>query len=258
VSEEITTMTHDYGPDELWHIWRNGVSLTNVADTYFNARTIRKYRRLEKLQSIGAQLKSTGKRFEEILNPPVGQTKGVPTPDRFYDHRNAYIELQRRMRSLVRDWVDNEQLIAVGFAMPRSHEDHPIRVPPDLWTAYHEIRTGQLHTNGLQVVDIRLIAQKQVNPTRKLAPTLTITAEKRSTPGRPSLKGEIISTYEYLRETGEVDFSGTMVQCCDLVRQNLIQEDPSIAKDSRGLGDKVLAKHLGSFFREDKEDHFSQ
>ena len=243
-------MTQDYDAHELSQMWRNGVSLWSAADVYFNARTITKFQRLEKVLSGGAVLRRFNKQLKEqrdFADFEVASQK-----------QGAYDELERRMRRLVLDWIDSDQLIAVGFAIPRSPEDHPIRVPFDLWTAYHKLRTNTLSANGLQVDAIKLIVQKQINPTRKLAPAATITAEKRSAPGRPSLKEEIVSTYEYLRETGEVDYTGTMVQCCDLVRQSLIQEDPSIAKDGRGLGDKALAKHLGSFFREDKEDYFSQ
>ena len=250
MSEEITTMTHDYSPDELWHIWRNGVSLWSAADVYFNARTVTKFQRLEKVISGGAAMA----RFNKHLSEKKDWADFDITSNRL----EAYNELKHRLRRIVLDWVYNNQLIAVGFAIPRSPEDHPIRVPFDLWTAYDTLRTDTLSANGLQVNSIKLIAQKQVNPTRKLAPTLTITTEKRSAPGRPSLKEEIISMYEHLRETGEVDFSGTMVQCCDLVRQRLMQENTNLPEDGRGLGDKALAKHLGSFFREDKEDHFSQ
>jgi hypothetical protein len=76
-------------------------------------------------------------------------------------------------------------------------------------------------------------------------------AQKTKKVGRPSMKDIIVSAYNSLKETNQIDFLGTQKSACSEVLQYLIACGAA-PNNSKTPEPKTIAKHIGSLFETEK------
>lgn len=255
-----TIITKELDTHDLWDAWNNGTPLSQSVEKFFNPKTIRRYRRLEKLASVFSLTHRLNREyqrssdFSKLATIMHADEKGSHS-DRlkeFHSFRDAVIHLLYR-------GICDGRIIAVGFSLPRGVTDSPSRIPDDLLKTLSVLDENSLEANGLKIDSIRLRMRVEMSPQsqppqKELPPQNNVTDAVVISAGRPSTKSQIAAAYQSLNAEGKVDHSASKQECARNIHQFIISQNEGMSEDTKGFNIQTIVRHIRDQFDADKND----
>ena len=231
-----------------WDSWNKGVVLSQAHLVFCNREKVSRLTELEKSTSfikvfdrIQENVDQGGQGFDILKNVVK---KDEPA-------REVAGQLKNELKVAVLRWMENDQLFAYGFSLPRQASDIPQIVPHDLLLSYLASEGSSLKRNGLQMEAIRVVHANQVLHTA----TAIENAEKGiKAAGRPSRQGHIIEAFYILAEQEALDFSKTATSQYPKIAKWVMENYPDQENSETGLGSKAMAKYVNPLFKAAKKD----
>lgn len=146
-------------------------------------------------------------------------------------------ELERYNKANLLRWLRNRELLAFGYALPRSPGDVPAQIPLDLWQQEPKWSKSTLKGNGLEFVGVRVCLPPQED------------LPQQDGPGRPSLAMAIHHAFDSLVELDAIDLTQSLRSQYGKIRQRVHLIHPGLTEGDKGMSDNTLQAHLGEKFR---------
>ena len=172
--------------------------------------------------------------------------KMQPVMDGWSERDNALSAMQKN----VGGYIQQGRILAFGFQVPRSVEDHPWPIPKELWGHSVKWDSGRVSGQGLDFIEVRLMpAQWEPKILGELgAPD---TANRRGQ-GRPTVKPFIDEAYEALRAAGHIEPAPSMAAVGDLIRSWLAEAYPDRAGQFKNLAGETIRIQITDRFKADR------
>ncbi|MGC9953311.1 MAG: hypothetical protein ABSD21_03425 [Rhizomicrobium sp.] len=166
-----------------------------------------------------------------------------------FEHRRGLVAVRDEIRDNLLVCIESGQFIAIGYVLPRKHDDLPVEIPIDLWEGEIDWKDSAVSGHGLDYSAVRIIpanwliksqeiiAPLQIAPPPAISPELT-----RKSPGRPSMVKFIKLAYEELKKSGKIDFQEIQIIAVRQVRETVKAMFPDNVDDGRGLGDEAIRR----------------
>jgi len=238
----------------LIDLWKRGYSLSRAG---------------ERFADLALQEQEQGK-AQELIDNPDKTLEGLPAMDTLTEgfasvmteavkilrpiatHNEARWALEKDVQ---RQLIKNE-LLGIGYCMPRSPSSAPDVIPADAWTGKVDWAKGTLEGGGMSFVQVRVILEKQLEWALRPKSKNDLFSPEPSPPkinapkvGRPTVQKEIFDAFGKLTAEGLIDFSGSMRSHFDLIRDRMGKDNPDHAGQFRALADETIRKEISADFK---------
>jgi len=150
---------------------------------------------------------------------------------------NLKIAHVKKMDQILLHHLQQGNILAHGFSIPRRAEDQAQAVPVDLWKACKTFELkDELKGSGLHMTEIRLMPAAWLE---KLAPQ----EPEKKPAGRPSRSHYITEATQQLLNEGAFDLSKPNKDHHPAILARIHRNHPETIDDETGLGPKSLEKH---------------
>ena len=140
----------------------------------------------------------------------------------------------------LREWALKGKLAALGYSLPRQHEDKPVLLNQDVWTGSVDWQSSEVKGKGLHYTSVKLVEYKWRDPSKKRRP------------GRPSDKDAILIAFEELLEEGLIDWNAYQKDCYPDVRKRMARNNPDKAADLLIISGCTINKYIRKRYNEEK------
>lgn len=177
-----------------------------------------------------------------------------------FEHRRGLAAVRDEIRDNLLVCIESGQFIAIGYVLPRKHDDLPVEIPIDLWEGKIDWKDSAVSGHGLDYSAVRIISanwliksQEIIAPLQIAPPLAILPGVGSAKPGRPSMEKFIKIAYEELKKLVEIDFLGRQISAIRQVREAVKAKFPNDANDDRGLGDEAIRRVICEDFRREHE-----
>lgn len=234
-------------PMDTCEIWKRGILLQNAWYRFANPEQQARYQELSKSHNPGACLQRILDGVSEFQGDEAGkwQYLSEATSAEFSvmsDHVNL-------LKKQVLHWQRNGTLLAYGFQQPRGANDTPVRVPEDIWDGRVDWNQSKVSSGSLVIEAVRLIYYKHAEQHQGLI------QKDKQRPGRPTRRPQIMSAYGTLKDSGQIDFAGSLGDHYAAIRRQVLSENPTDPSGEKGLGNEAIRRTLRDIFEEDQSHH---
>lgn len=207
--------------------WEAGIYLSQ-ADRHFAPDNLRKEwegvskrNALEEASAKIDELKDSETDFLKAMNDVVATISDVNQPKE---------KLRSKMREFVVSWLLRGDLIAYAFEKPRRITSAPTSLPPHLWQGRIDWFDSSLSSQGLNLIEIRVLSNKMIETVKASSMHETIKQEKpvQPTKGRPTIQPQITAAYQAVSTTGTLDNSMSLKTVAEHVRLRLALDCPEL------------------------------
>ncbi len=145
--------------------------------------------------------------------------------------------------------VNTGELLAIGFALPRTPESFPIDIPPDVWNSNIDWRNDAVSGNGLEFAAVRIAPFEDVEPRfeRLQSSPTKVDAPRR---GRPSSQEDVYKAYEALKQNGHINFLQSMRSQFPIIRAELCKLHPDWKSHIETMSDETIRQTISNDFKE--------
>lgn len=154
-------------------------------------------------------------------------------------------ELLAGFKSSIANALVCGDLIALGYRMPRSIEDVPREVPPDLWRGQIDWDSSAVSGSGFAFNQVHVVHPQWIEQAKAKILVKSIgPAPPPKALGRPSLKRDIEQAYRDLVSAGLIQASETMTSVHQKVRAALSRVHPDRAGSFKGMAKETVRRAL--------------
>lgn len=198
--------------------------------------------------TVGMNLIAMAMGKQDFIDPQLRTDQAVL-------HR--HMELGRKLKDQLINWVLQGQLISIGYQSPRKAADDPISIPLDMWTQRVNWEKNQIEGNGLVIEGVRILHPNWIKGTqRQLANAIKendISQEKPEfesrNPGRPSSRDLIIHAYIECQNIGWIDFDKSMDLAIKTIQEWISRNYEKEYKGGKGFSKETIRRLITDDFK---------
>lgn len=237
-------------------LWNTGVYLSRAYHSFAPENLQKEWEEVSKRSALKEahakleELQNTQIGFAEAMNSVLGKVTEVTRPKE---------DLLKRMRDLVVNRLWQGDLVAFGYEKPRRMSSEVHRLPARLWNGHIDWHTSSLVSQGLELVEIRVLTQERVSKTSSLFEFLdsygTEAQSSTDTPhveagrtGRPTIKGYLEDAFAALDAAGLIDVQKPAKAHYPLVRHWLQENKPEAGATKDKPSDEGIRAHFSPLF----------
>lgn len=221
---EITQMHTNELNEKLWNA---GVYL-HQADLSFSPQSLRN--EWEELKKRSA-LEAAKAKMEELVGREMDFQKSIAEVLSAANEVSKPKEnLRKKMRELVVSWLLRGDLVGFGFEKPRRMDALPHQLYPELWHGRIDWFDSSLESQGLNLVQIRVLSKGMIEKVRASSAPETARLEEPVQPakGRPTIQPQITAAFHRVMAGKNLDRAMSLKTVAEHVRLQLAQDNPEL------------------------------
>jgi hypothetical protein len=219
-------------------LWEKGHWLSNCEKAFASQKQKEEWNDLQKMSVMKAL-------ENEVKRPELGNLGWVEHIAKALEKPSKILVQRQNLRDAIQEivllWLQQGQLVGIGFEPPRTLSKSPVSLPKEFWFGKVEWEKNAIHFQGLHFVEIR------VQTLDNLRGSLPSPQAKRSQ-GRPPFELEMKRCLEHLVLCNEIDITQTIVSHFPKMRTYLNLFEPDLPKAANDISDVTLRKYLAPVF----------
>lgn len=207
--------------------WRSGIPLDSALQVFSTKDLLEEWNACKDRSALRAgrekmeTLKGQDVGFQELLTSSLASFNEVNTPK---------VDVLKKMQNVVQNRLLQNTLVGFGFDKPRKISATPHYLTVDIWHGSIDWFSNRLRSQGLEIVEIRVLDLEMVEIVRsgflgkKSEPEPVIQPAK----GRPTIRPQIVLAYQKVLGLGIIGDGMSLKTISKHVRIQLAEDNPDI------------------------------
>lgn len=242
----------NYSPEQLLNIWKKGEFLNDAVWSFTDNKIRQEYDNINirKKEPIKGKLNiDKSNSWLEIVGNSLQEYQKV------HFNSQQIKEIENKLYNNLYGKITKGNLVAVGYKLPIK-SDFPDLIPPYMWPPKNiDINKSDISAHNINFTKVKIIKKSAINKITNNSNKKEILSKVKiedKKVGRPSIKGKIISAYNYLKENNKIDYSKTLKSHTEIIQEAVMQLYPEI-KTIKGMAYEAIRRTTSDLFNADKE-----
>lgn len=237
----------NYSPEQILDLWKKGKFLGEAAWYYTDYKI---WENWQKYAANNPKINRDNETLPKNLSDILGDFVKI------HAELRQHSEQKEEAKDLLWDdlfkKITRGNLLAIGFKLPNP-SNFPDFIPLHMWPPENtDTNKSSISANNIEYGRVRIIKKSALNNKvayiPKTPPNISVKDRK---VGRPSLKAEIVTAYEYLKKHGRIDYSKFLKSHTEIIQKTVMQLYPAVT-NNEGMEHEAIRRAIGDCFKVDQ------